>query len=53
MEYTALALLLRSFVAFVVLAFICLPARMAVIRWMPEGRMKRLLLRPVGKQRRR
>lgn len=32
-----------------VFVFICLPARVAVMKWMPEGKLKRLFLRPVGK----
>lgn len=46
MEYF-LAGLLRPVLLFVVLACVCLPARYAVRRWLPEGRLKRLLLRPV------
>jgi len=42
----AIAMLLRPFALFILLACICLPARFAVIRWMPDGRLKRLLLRP-------
>jgi hypothetical protein len=27
---------------------ICLPARVAVMKWMPEGKLKRLLLTSIG-----
>lgn len=39
-----LGLLLRPIILFILLACICLPARFAVMKWMPEGRLKRLLL---------
>lgn len=42
-----LTALLRPVLLFIVLACICLPARYAVIWWMPEGRLKRLLLRRI------
>lgn len=38
------AVVLRPFAALVLFGLICLPARMAVQRWMPPGRLKRLLL---------
>lgn len=44
----SIALLLRPFVALFVLGLVCLPARMAVKRWVPEGRLKSVLLSPVG-----
>lgn len=44
-----LALIIKPFVALVVFGLICLPARLAVQRWMPEGRVKRLLLRPISR----
>ena len=40
----AIALLLRPFALFVLLACVLLPIRFAVIRWAPDGRLKRLLL---------
>lgn len=40
----ALAILLRPLALFFVLACVLLPVRHAVIRWVPEGRMKRVLL---------
>lgn len=40
----AIAMLLKPFVALVILGLICLPARLAVMRWIPEGRLKRILL---------
>jgi hypothetical protein len=39
-----LAGIARPFVLFFVLAFICLPAKWAVQKWFPEGRVKRALL---------
>lgn len=41
---TFLAMALRPLLLLVVLGCICLPARMAVRRWMPDGKLKRLLL---------
>lgn len=43
-----LAVLVKPFVALVLFGLICLPARIAVQKWMPDGKMKRLLLKPVG-----
>ena len=40
----AIAAFLRPFALFLLLACVCLPARYAVIKWMPEGRLKRILL---------
>lgn len=45
------AMALRPFVLFFVLAFICLPVRFAVKRFIPEGRLKRLLLTDIKKSR--
>jgi hypothetical protein len=39
------AQILKPFILLVVLGLICLPARLAVQRWMPEGKLKRFLLR--------
>lgn len=44
---TWLAIMLKPLIAFVVLACLCLPARMAVKRWVPDGRIKRILLHPI------
>lgn len=44
MESYQLALVLRPFAALVLLGLICLPVRIAAQRWLPEGRLKRLLL---------
>ena len=41
---TFLAMALRPFLLLLVLGCICLPARMAIQRWMPDGKLKRLLL---------
>lgn len=43
MSYT-IAMLLKPFVFFVLLACVLLPCRFAVIKWMPEGKVKRILL---------
>lgn len=40
-----LAQVLKPFLLLVVLGLICLPVRMAAKRWLPEGKLKRLLLR--------
>jgi hypothetical protein len=39
-----LAALIRPMLLFVVLACILLPIRFAVIRWIPDGKLKRFLL---------
>jgi hypothetical protein len=39
-----LALIFKPLIFLVVLGLICLPARLAVQRWLPEGKLKRLLL---------
>ena len=43
----ALALLLRPLALFILLACILLPIRFAIIKWLPEGKIKHLLLLPV------
>jgi len=43
----AIAMLLRPFALFILLACVLLPIRFALMRFMPEGRLKRVLLRPV------
>lgn len=46
-----LAVLLKPFATLLFFAVFCLPARLAVQRLMPEGKLKRLLLTPLrGKQ---
>lgn len=40
----ALAVMFRPLVAFVLLVCFGLPARLAVQRWMKDGKLKRLLL---------
>lgn len=47
MASLSIALLLRPFAALVLFGLICLPARLAVVRWVPEGKVKRVLLTPV------
>lgn len=44
-----LAVVLKPLGSLVLFGLICLPARLAVQRWMPEGRTKRLLLKRVAK----
>jgi uncharacterized membrane protein YhdT len=44
----AIALALRPLALFFLLACLLLPIRFAVLRYMPEGRVKRLLLLPVN-----
>ena len=44
MTSTAWAMVIRPFVLFIVLALICLPVRFAVKRFLPEGKLRRLLL---------
>jgi hypothetical protein len=44
-----LALLIKPFVALVVFGLICLPARFALQRHMPDGKLKRFLLRPISR----
>ena len=46
-DYWLLALVLKPFAALVMFGLICLPARLAVQRWMPDGWVKRLLLREI------
>ena len=43
-----LAVILRPVAALIMLGLICLPVRLAVQHWMPAGRLKSLLLKPVG-----
>jgi hypothetical protein len=44
-----LALLIKPFVALVVFGLICLPARFALQRHMPDSKLKRFLLRPISR----
>lgn len=46
----AIAMLLRPFAALVLFGLVLLPIRLAVMRWLPEGKVKRVLLLRVGKQ---
>jgi hypothetical protein len=45
----ALALLLKPFIALVVLGLICLPIRIAIRNKMRDGKLKRFLLRPISR----
>jgi hypothetical protein len=49
MEPWLIALILKPFAALVLFGLICLPIRIAVRRWLPEGRLKRILLRPISR----
>lgn len=40
----AIALALRQFAALILFGLICLPVRFAVQRYMPDGKIKRVLL---------
>lgn len=44
MEATYWAILLKPLILFALVAFVLYPVRIAVMRWFPEGRLKRLLL---------
>lgn len=39
------ATLLKPLLALVFLALVCIPVRMAAERWLPPGKLRRLLLR--------
>lgn len=42
------AVVLRPIIILVVLGLICLPVRLAVKKWLPEGKLKSILLKKVG-----
>ena len=44
MTSVMIAMILRPFAALVLFGLICLPIRLAVQKWLPEGRLKRILL---------
>jgi hypothetical protein len=44
MSTTFWIMLLKPFGALIVFGLICLPGRLAVEKWVPEGRLKRVLL---------
>jgi hypothetical protein len=44
MSSTVLALLIKPFAVLLIFGVVLIPARLAVIKWCPEGRIKRLLL---------
>jgi hypothetical protein len=46
-----IAVVLRPFAALVLFGLICLPARLAVQKWMPPGRLRSLLLTEVRRKR--
>jgi len=48
MEYWLWSLLLRPLAAFLLLACVALPIRMLISKKMPEGKMKRILLRRIA-----
>jgi hypothetical protein len=43
------ALILKPFIALVVFGLICLPCRLLVQRKLPDGKLKRFLLRPISR----
>jgi hypothetical protein len=49
MEPWVIAVVLRPFAALVLFGLICLPARLAVQKYMRDGAFKRLLLKRVGR----
>lgn len=49
MEPWAIALLIKPFALLVLFVLVLYPARWAVQRYLPDGKLKRLLLRRVGK----
>lgn len=48
-----LGLLLKPLVALILFGLIALPIRLAIVRWCPNGRLKRFLLTPLRKEGRR
>lgn len=46
-----IAIFLKPFAALLLAVCVLIPARRAVVRWWPEGRVKRLLLMPVSLRR--
>lgn len=47
----AIGMILRPFLALLVFGLIALPLKMVFERFYPEGKVKRFLLRPIGKKR--
>jgi len=45
-----LAVIFRPIAALILFGLICLPARIAVQKWMPEGKFKRVLLLPLKRK---
>jgi hypothetical protein len=43
-------MLLKPFAALAVMVLIVLPIEMLFVRYFPDGKLKRLLLRPIGKR---
>lgn len=48
MEPSQWALVLKPLFFFVLMATVLYPARRAVMRWMPDGKLKRLLLHRIS-----
>ena len=44
----AIAILIKPFVLLIISALFLIPGRLAVERWMKDGKLKRLLLRRIG-----
>jgi hypothetical protein len=49
MDGWQLSLILKPLILLALFGLICLPARFAVMKWMPEGKLKRILLFTVSK----
>jgi hypothetical protein len=49
MNENLLALIFRPLLLFLLVAFVLYPARIAFTKWLPEGRIKRILLWRLGK----
>jgi hypothetical protein len=49
MEPWLIGVVLRPFAALVLFGLIALPIRMVLYKFLPDGWLKRLLLRPIGK----
>lgn len=48
MEGWQIAIVIKPLVFFLLAALVLYPARRAVMRWVPDGKLKRLLLRRVN-----
>lgn len=48
MEPSQIALVIKPLAFFLLTALVLYPARRAAMKWLPEGRLKRLLLRRIN-----